>query len=126
MSNPTTPITPNLSVARTFLRGIGAAALFVKDAIHIYGTDREDLGTHIAAVLNELDRLTQVNAELKKDSDRLSFFDTLARPLAVHGGEDDGHTGKVWAISAAEGDLRTVLDVLREIPGVAEKNQDLA
>lgn len=46
------------------------------------------------------------------DTDRIEWLEKHPLPTEVHGGRDDGITGKAWAIAAHDGTLREAIDFM--------------
>jgi hypothetical protein len=46
------------------------------------------------------------------DTDRINWLEAHPLPTEVHGGSDDGHVAKAWAIAAHSGTLRDAIDAI--------------
>lgn len=57
--------------------------------------------------------LAAATLEGLEDTERLDWMDRHPLPTEIHGGAEDGHTGKAWGVAAHEGTLRDTLDKLR-------------
>jgi len=62
---------------------------------------------------NRVGELEREALRLRKDEARLDWLESHPLKSEIHGGSEDGHTGKFWGVGAHSGTLRDAVDVIR-------------